>query len=161
MGNIYIFSEPIDSGKTATLESWLPKIKGAAGFLTPDIYGRRKLYDISTGDYLDLEIDSDMHPDHTKVGEQLFDNAVFVHGQQLLLNAMNNWPRWLIIDEINRLDIEGKGWEPALSEVINIYNDTDCECDMMLVVNNELLNEAIQHYRLHTAIVLDKKFFLR
>lgn len=160
MANIYIFSEPIQSGRTTILENWLPKVQGAAGFLTPDIYGQRKLYDIASGDYFDFEVDPGDCPDHTRIDDRAFDNNIYRHGRQLLLNAVNNWPRWLIVDEVGPLEInEDGGWEPALSELIKQHNDSDNECDLMLVIRDTLLNEAIQHYRLHAAIVLDRKFF--
>ena len=162
MGNIYIYSEPIRSGKTTAVMNWLKKKpKQAAGFLTPDVDGKRKLFDIAADQYIDFEKDEQSCPDHTRIGNFIFDNAVFRQGQELLLNASINWPKWLIVDEIGKLEMERKeGWEPAVSQVIKLHNNIDCQCDMLLVVRDHLLNEAIMHYGLHAAMVLDKRFFL-
>ena len=141
---------------------WLEKKpKVAAGFLTPDVDGKRKLYDIAAKAYHDFEKDAETCPDHTQIGTFIFDNAIFKYGQDILLNATKQWPRWLVIDEVGKLEMEQKqGWEPVLTNVIKLHNDTDNECDMLLVVRDYLLNDAIAHYGLHAAIVLDKKFFL-
>ncbi|MBS1587105.1 MAG: hypothetical protein JSS82_16345 [Bacteroidetes bacterium] len=161
MANIYIFSEAKQSGKTAAIVNWLTKIQGAAGFLTPDILGRKKLYDIATGDYLDLEVDESC-TDCTRMGECQYDNKALEYGRQLLLNAVDNWPRWLVIDDIGPLEMDrNEGWEPALGQVIKAHHEIDGDNDLLMVVNEPLLNEMIQHYRLHAAIVLDRKFFVR
>lgn len=161
MANIYIFSEAQQSGKTAAIGNWLTKTQGAAGFLTPDILGRKKLYDIASGDYMDFEVDESC-TDCTRIGEYQYDNKAIAYGRELLLNAIDNWPRWLVIDDIGRLEIErGEGWEPALSQVINVHHEIDGDHDLLLVVSEPLLNDMIQHYRLYAAIVLDRKFFAR
>jgi len=161
MANIYIFSEPQQSGKTAVIGNWLTKTQGAAGFLTPDILGRKKLYDIASGDYLDFEVDESC-TDCTRIGDYQYDNKALDYGRQLLLKAIDNWPRWLVIDDVGRLEMErNEGWEPALSQVIEAHNEIDGDHDLMLVVQAHLLNDMIQHYRLHAAIVLDRKFFAR
>ncbi len=160
MAIVYIFSEPAASGKTTALENWLVKTDGAAGFLTPDIYGKRKLYDVVSGDYFDFEVDPGSVDDSIALGDRFYDNNIYRYGQQLLQDGMKDWPRWLIVDEITELEIDqGKGWEPVLQQLIEEHYNTDNDCDLMLVVRDTLLEKLIQHYRLHAAIVLDRKFF--
>jgi len=111
------------------------------------------LLDIKTGAYHDLELDETA--DNTiAVGRFYFDKNVFEKAQQILLNALQLRPEWLVIDEIGKLEIEqGLGLEPAVGRIINEYKHT--AKNLLLVIRDSLLSKAIDHYKLENAVVVN------
>ena len=53
--SIYIFSNPIHSGKTTALLEWCNGQENIAGVLMPDINGNRKIFDVNTKEIFDIE----------------------------------------------------------------------------------------------------------
>ena len=150
--NIYIFSRPIQSGKTTLLAKWVSNCPDAAGILTPDIDGKRCLLDIATTTMHPLEVPA-THPNHISVGRFRFNNEVFQTAQSILRQSVPLQPSWLIIDEIGKLEIErNTGLEPAVSEIISAYQAGVVNGNLLLVVRDYLLSRAITHYQIQNSI---------
>lgn len=150
---ICILSEPIRSGKTTALMQWVKQQTHVAGFLTPDADDLRKLYDLASQKIYDLQVPA-AHDNTVHIGHFDFDKAVFAHAQQLMRDALNNDPAWLVIDEIGRLELDRKeGLEPALSEVIRHYNAGKGTGRLLLVIRDYLLEPCIAHYQLQDAVI--------
>jgi hypothetical protein len=95
--DIHIVCAPVQSGKTSALQAWLGSPDSAAGVLTPDISGRRMLYDITTEYYRTLQIPETDSTDSTiKVGRFCFDEHAFEKAQQILLKGMQGNAEWLV-----------------------------------------------------------------
>lgn len=159
---IYILTSPVHSGKTTTLQLWLRNHKfNAAGILTPDIDGKRKLYDIANDRYHDLELDENMPvEDCLPIGRYRFSKEVFKIGRDILLRSAEMSPEWLIVDEVGKLELHQKaGLEPAVTHIINKYKNENASGKLLLVIRDHLLDEAIATYGLDKSMVLNKSFF--
>jgi nucleoside-triphosphatase len=158
---IYIFTGAVHSGKTTTLQEWLRnKPLNAGGILAPDKGGKRCLYDIARDHYYNFEMNDD-HPseDTLMVGKYRFSKKTFEIAQEIMLRTLKENPDWMIVDELGKLELEGLGLEPALTEVINFYKGPDAKGRLILVVRDHLRDNAIDRYGLNTDMTLHKSFF--
>ena len=156
---IYILSLPIQSGKTTLLQQWLKaQTVSVAGFLSPDINGRRHLLNISTNELRCFQLADDA--DGIKIGRFVFDSAVFEWGKEMLQRSLQATNDWIMIDEVGRLEInENSSWEPILTEVIKNFQSRQHNRKLLLVIRDYLLDEAIEKYGLQSAKVLPASFF--
>ena len=151
--NIYIFSRAIRTGKTTELFDWLKDKSDATGFLTPDVDERRKLFDISTKNYYDLELQPGTNEETIEIGKFLFSKKVFDTAKKII--SSSDKKEWLIIDEAGKLEIEqDKGLEPELSELIKSYRTGLKKGKLLLVIRDSLLEKAIIKYELHKANII-------
>lgn len=160
--NIYIFTRAVRSGKTTTLQQWLRNNNvNAGGILTPDVDGKRMLYDIAENQFFHMEAEDDV-PDAEclVVGKYRFLKRAFAIGREILERDLERRPDWLIIDEVGTLELEDKtGFEPTVTHVINSYNNSHRGKKLMLVIRNYLLDEACKRYGLNTDMIINKHFF--
>lgn len=157
---IYIYSNPIRSGKTTLLYQWLDSQKKAYGFLTPDIDGKRKLFDISSKSYLDFELDENATSENKiSIGRFDFDSAVFKRAQEILLSGKDKDNDWTIVDEVGKLELNQSGLEPALSSVIKHFQSGKANGKLILVIRDYILENCIKHYNLYDAKIIGNSFF--
>jgi molybdopterin-guanine dinucleotide biosynthesis protein A/nucleoside-triphosphatase THEP1 len=158
ISNIYVLSQPIQTGKTTLLMDWLKTHPNTEGFLTPDIKGKRKLFDIASQTYHDLQLDDKQ--DGIKIGRFVFDETIFAQARQILTDAFHNKPDWIVVDEIGRLEMErNEGLEPAVSNLINQFRSTETDTKLLLVIRDYLLQDAKKHYGITDANTVDLDFF--
>lgn len=156
---VYILSQPIQTGKTGLLLEWIKQTKSVGGILTPDVDGKRKLLDIHTQTYFNLQKEN--HEDGIKIGRFVFDESVMEKANQIIEECIYKDIDWIVIDEIGRLEInEHKGLETTVSKIIEAYKTGDVSAKLLLVIRDYLLNDAILHYQLDDVVVLDKTYFL-
>jgi len=148
---IYIFSRPVRSGKTTELAKWLEDRGNTSGVLMPDIGDIRYLRDIAAGDSRRLELETET-PGAIRVGRFIFDGEIFTWGRDILQKAATGNSSWLVIDEIGKLELEGAGFEPAVSEILLKRNDFPGR--LLLVVRDSLLSAVINHYTLNEAVIV-------
>ena len=143
---IYIVTGKIQSGKTTRLFEFIKNHKSVDGILAPIVNGKRKLFHISSKELKELEVP---YSDNStiSVGKYNFLKEAFKWGNAKLLESFSNEPEWLIIDEIGKLELLGKGLEPAISEIFQslIKNKTK----IILVIRDYLVDEVIQKYNLN------------
>lgn len=152
--NIYILSRPIRSGKTTALRQWLGSRQDVAGILTPDVMGKRMLYNISTQQTFPLETSGNTD-DIIQIGRFSFDAAMFDLARQILTLGAAAEPSWLVIDEVGKLELEQHtGLEPALSAIIRQYQSGQATGRLLLVVRDYLLTRAIRHYGLTSSVTV-------
>lgn len=155
---IFIFSQPIRSGKTTTLFNWLKRKRiSACGILTPDINGERKLYDIKEDKFYPFEVKSGETDNVIRIGKFMFLKTAFTRASDILMASTFRESDWVIIDEIGKLEIEqNEGLEPFLSEWMKGYNNIS---KLILVIRDSLLEKAIEKYGLNNCTIIDKAFF--
>lgn len=152
--NIIIFSRPIQSGKTTELFQYIKNTKNVGGFLTPDIEGKRKFYDIAADKYHlfeTLEMDKETT---LQIGRFSFLQSTFVTGKEIInrYDKQNTF----IIDEVGKLEIEmNTGFEPAVKNIINEYKTNSHQGNLLLVIRDTLLEKAINKYKLDCVKVID------
>jgi molybdopterin-guanine dinucleotide biosynthesis protein A/nucleoside-triphosphatase THEP1 len=158
-GNICILSEPIQTGKTSVLMNWVRHTPNVGGILTPDVNGSRQLYCIRTQTYHPLQLPATAQGIH--IGRFIFDTDTFAHARQTLLEDVLLPLDWVIADEIGRLETQrNEGLEPAITKVIQHFQQHHTSGKLLLIIRDYLLNETIAHYQLNNPIILKKDFFL-
>ncbi len=156
--NVYIFCQPIRSGKTTQLLKWVSDKKNVAGILTPDKNGVRQLYNVETKQSLPLQLSE--NEDGIKIGRFVMDKKVIEIGKNWLLEHLEKNPEWLIIDEIGPLEIlQSDGWEPAFINVLNIVVSNESSTKLLLVVRDKMLQSFLEKYNLHDAQILNSSYF--
>ena len=145
---ITILSGPIHSGKTTKLLQWAEKIPGRSGIATPVQNGLKVLYDLSEKKYYPFQTDDNTTTpkDCITIGAYRFLNSAFIIGRQILSLAAQRNPSWLIIDELGPLELRGQGWEPVAGQIINQYLSHQKNSDLILVIRENILPEALTHY---------------
>lgn len=139
---IYILTGPINSGKTTKLEQWLMGRRDVYGILTPKIEGKRFFKNIETSEY--FQMDADLSEENTiTIGKHEFSSNAFLRATQIIKASADKKEGWLIIDEIGPLEIDSKGFDKTLREILN--KDTE-QLKIVLVVRESLREAVITHY---------------
>lgn len=154
---IFILSQPVQTGKTTVLQKWLQN-KDISGILTPDVNGKRVLFDVAEKTTYELELN--VNSEGIKVGKFVFSHDTFDLAKSILRKQKNAGHDWLVVDEVGKLEIERQeGLEPVITELIGHYKREDVKGNLLLVIRDYLLETAIAHYELYDAIVVNKYFF--
>lgn len=154
MSQIYIFSGPIHSGKTTLLDMWIKQTPSVDGILTAVINGKRYLKFISTGEMYLLESDSWDAGLVEQIGKYKFLKTMFQKSHEYLLNLIQDTPKWIVIDEIGFLELDGMGFEPAVSHLINKFT-TKPDVNILLVVRDTLQEKIIDYYKIDSNSLKD------
>lgn len=155
--SILVFSRPIRSGKTTGLIKWCSRQPGSAGILMPDENGLRKMTDIRTGESFDAQCP---HPGSSKdplqaIGRFNFYASAFERANAILLNEIKNQPEWLVVDEAGKLEMDKKGFYPALIKLVPHYLDPGTSGTMILVIRDGLCPELCQFFAIADPAVVD------
>jgi nucleoside-triphosphatase THEP1 len=146
MNQIFLLSGPIHTGKTTKLTEWIRNKDNVDGILQPVIDGRRHIKYISSGEIQLLEIlPGSQKKNILAIGNYKFNNDVFTWARSKLLMAYRKKPEWLIIDEVGKLEISGGGLEPAISNVLNDFNDNK-NLNLVFVVRDYLVPDFLTRY---------------
>jgi nucleoside-triphosphatase len=148
--SIYIFSRPVQSGKTTELLHWCRKQHRVAGILMPDINGSRKIFDIETGNIFDIEqTEPDTDPALlTNVGRFKFYTAAFEKANAILSGAISKNYKWLVIDEAGKLELGGKGFYQAIIEAIARFDGETGDTNLLMTVREGLCDEVTRFFRI-------------
>lgn len=147
--SIIIFSRPIHSGKTTELVQWCKRQKNAYGILMPDIKGSRKILNIKTMEIFDIQC-TDVEKTNeplTAIGKFHFYTAAFEEANQVLIGALTCKPDWLIIDEVGRLELGGKGFYRSMAEIADAYNNKRNTGNLLITVRDNLCEEVISFFK--------------
>ncbi len=145
--NIYILSAPIQTGKTTSIINWSKDNKEITGIVQPIVDGRRHIIDLASNESRPLEADESAE-NIVRVGNFVFSKATFEWAKVVLLHAMKEESEWLVVDEVGKLELAGKGLEPAVNYTINEYK-LHRSGNLIIVVRDYLLDNVKDRYNLH------------
>ncbi|MCL6100749.1 MAG: nucleoside-triphosphatase [Bacteroidetes bacterium] len=147
MKNIHILTGEIKSGKTTRLMLWASSQKNIDGILQPVIEEKRFIYHLGSKTLKQLETAEE--PNAIQIGNYKFSGRVFSWSQNVIVSCLQKDLDWLVIDEIGPLELEGKGLEPAITQ---IFSERDnFRGNILCVVRNSILEKFIQHYRIENS----------
>jgi nucleoside-triphosphatase THEP1 len=148
--SIILFSRPIHSGKTTALLQYCNDRKDVQGILMPDIDGARKIMNIKTRKVFDIECKDPANTKQalTMIGKYSFYTAAFEKANAILLQALAANARLLIIDEAGKLEIDGKGFFPAIEKIVAAYDNEGTMARLLITVRDGLLHELIDLFKL-------------
>lgn len=155
--SIIIFSKPVHSGKTSALLEWSKKQKNIAGILMPDMDGERKMLDIRLNEIFDAECKDahDSKKSTVNIGRFYFYAASFEKANSILINEMAKAPEWLVIDEVGRLEMDGKGFYPALKKLIPVYQSALSTSSLLLVIRDSLVEKICSFFEIKDPVIVD------
>lgn len=153
--SILLFSAPVKSGKTSALFNWIKNKENVQGVLTPDIDGKRMLFDIFSQTYHDFESNNVADNSlYVFVGKYSFYKSSFQLANKILMDSMQMNPDWLIVDEVGKLECERQeGLHSSVLLLINHYKNPLTKGKLLLVIRETLLEKCIQFYGLQDAEV--------
>lgn len=159
--SIIIFSGAVHSGKTAELKQWfeqIPITKTVAGILMPDMNGSRKIYNIKTREIFDIECsDYEQATESlTTVGRYYFYNSAFEKANAIIAEAASAASEILVIDEVGKLELEGKGLYNATKNSIETEAYKNGNKILLLVVRDYLYEQAISFLDIKKHILIHR-----
>ena len=121
----------------------------------PDKDGERKMYDIRTKEFFDAECKHTLNKENTltSIGRYHFYTSAFEKANSILLNELEQSPDWLVIDEVGKLEMEGKGFYRALNKVVPYYHSTRNR--LLLVVRESLAESVVSFFTIRNAEIIN------
>ncbi|MBL7788620.1 MAG: hypothetical protein JNL75_02155 [Chitinophagales bacterium] len=159
--NIFILSAPIRSGKTtALMEFWEGSSTRFDGFITPDIDESRKLILLDTDEELPFELDEADEKNAIAIGKFFLSKSTFNLVKNKLQQLHKTPASLIIIDELGKLEMDGKGFEPELGDFIQNFKGASSNKTLIIVIRNTLLAAAIEKFKLEDAAILSLDLFI-
>lgn len=143
---IYILAGDIRTGKTGALKEWIHTWDNVKGILCPDDKEDRKyLYNIETEAKFPLEV-TEPNEKTISVGKFHFIEDTFKIANFLLIKTFDEYDfEFLVLDELGKLELQGKGIHHAAEYIIGNYESND-DRNLLLVVRTFLVKDIIAHY---------------
>jgi len=155
--SIIIFSKAIHSGKTTELMRYFGSAQHVGGILMPDVDGSRKLYNIETKEYFDVECKDPSVSTRSLVTigrfyfyEDAFEKANAIIEQAAPTNDL------LIIDEVGRLEMEGKGFYQSVKNILQQDEYANGPKLLLLVVRDSLYKHVLAFFEIANHRLINK-----
>ena len=140
MKRLYVFSGPVQSGKSSRLMEWVQNTPSVEGILQLVINDIRWLRDIGTGETRILEADSYSDTsDLINVGRFYFYSETLQWARERLEEGFKQNPDWIVIDEIGKLELDNKGLQPVVTDIIKSKNNDSTK--ILVVVRDKLYHK--------------------
>ena len=157
---IYILSDDIRTGKTSALLNWITKKSNVNGLLCPDDdHGKRYFLKIKSKDTFPLETETgaEAEDDIIAIGPFQFLTSAFQKANDFLFSIASEttW-KYLIIDELGKLELKAEGLHPAAEVLIPKFM-TNSSQHLILVVRASLLDAIIAQYHISEYKILRKE----
>ena len=153
---ILILTGPVRDRKTTTLMEWSRHRKDCGGILSPDMNGLRVLHNVHTGQSIPWQKRVPESEKDVVVGRFSLDPEGFATGQKWLdEDLLDEQVRYIILDEVGKLELEDKGWASWIRSALPRLGDKT----LVLVVRRPLLDEVINVFGLGEVSVVEKDFF--
>lgn len=153
--NIFLFTAPVNSGKTTTLMNWAAGQTRLGGILAPDLDGLRRIYtlrDRQLHEYQLTDADAAATPPDALVNICKFNfraDAFELARQALLRDSLADC-EWVVADEVGKLEVKGRGLEPAITDLVRRYQSGEAQGKLLLVVREEMAEQVAEYYGLKT-----------
>ncbi len=142
---IKIVTGKIHSGKTTSLFKFISENNNTDGILSPIVNNKRRLYHISTKTIKEFETEKHS-ADTVSVGKYHFLNDSFYWANKKLIESFNSSVKYLIIDEIGKLELRGEGLHKSAQFILNEIKNSDKV--LILVIRDYLLDEVLKYYNI-------------
>jgi Protein of unknown function, DUF265. len=131
------------------------------GILAPDVDERRMIYDISRDTYHEFQVGSEQRSEElVEICKYRFLKSGFDLSIDILKRTLEENNEWVVVDEVGKLELQqDTGLEPELKHIIEYHKQNNANTNLILVVRDYLLNDAILKYELLEPIILNKEFF--
>ncbi len=154
---IYILTGAIRSGKTTALLHWSKSRNDVDGLLCPDdANGKRYFLKLKNKTIFKLEAEAETEAIVT-IGNFKFLRSAFNEANDyLILEASKTEPKYLIIDEIGKLELKNEGLNVSTKALISQFRSKN-NTHLILVVRDYLLDAVLEHYGITECSILTTK----
>ncbi|PKG49975.1 nucleoside-triphosphatase [Olleya sp. 1-3] len=151
---IYILTGAIRSGKTTALLHWFKNRNDVDGVLCPDdANGKRYFLKLKNKTIFKLEAEAETEA-IVAIGNFKFLRSAFNEANDyLILEASKTEPKYLIIDEIGKLELKNEGLHVSTKALISQFKSND-NTHLILVVRDYLLDAVLEHYGITECSIL-------
>jgi len=152
---IYILTGAIRSGKTTALLHWSKSRNDVDGLLCPDdANGKRYFLKLKNKTIFKLEAEAETEAIVT-IGNFKFLRSAFNEANDyLILEASKTEPKYLIIDEIGKLELKNEGLNVSTKALISQFRSKN-NTHLILVVRDYLLDAVMEHYGITECSILN------
>lgn len=152
---IYILTGAIRSGKTTALLHWSKSRNDVDGLLCPDdANGKRYFLKLKNNTIFKLEAEAETEAIVT-IGNFKFLRSAFNEANDyLILEASKTEPKYLIIDEIGKLELKNEGLHVSTKALISQFRSKN-NTHLILVVRDYLLDAVLEHYGITECSILN------
>lgn len=152
---IYILTGAIRSGKTTALLHWSKSRNDVDGLLCPDdANGKRYFLKLKNKTIFKLEAEAETEAIVT-IGNFKFLRSAFNEANDyLILEASKTEPKYLIIDEIGKLELKNEGLHVSTKALISQFKSKN-NTHLILVVRDYLLDAVLEHYGITECSILN------
>ena len=152
---IYILMGAIRSGKTTALLHWSKSRNDVDGLLCPDdANGKRYFLKLKNKTIFKLEAEAETEAIVT-IGNFKFLRSAFNEANDyLILEASKTEPKYLIIDEIGKIELKNEGLNVSTKALISQFKSND-NTHLILVVRDYLLDAVLEHYGITECSILN------
>jgi len=154
---IYILTGAIRTWKTTALFYWINDRKDVDGLLCPDNKnGKRYFLKVKSRHELELEVETESE-DVIAIGDFKFLKSAFKEANDYLIStASETENRYLIIDELGKLELKQEGLHRSAEALISKFKNDNAQ-HLILVVRDYLLDSVLEHYAITEYSLLEKE----
>ncbi len=122
----------------------------------PDVNGKRSFLGIKNQIYFDAEcLDPvNTHEALIQVSHFFFYKHAFEKANTILLEALVEQPSWIVIDEIGKLELKGKGLYYSVNKIIDSYSQSS-KSKLLIVIRESLTQDAISHFHIKEYTIIN------
>ena len=155
---IFIISGSVGQGKTTQLQKLVETLK-MQNISVGGVLSLRVMENENTIGYDILDISTDKreqflrktdNPDLDKIGNYSILPTGLQTGVDALTPSQNLANRFIIIDEVGKLELENKGWAEKLNELISHANNT-----LILSIRNSFTDQVIKKWNIQNYTIFD------
>ncbi len=155
---IIVITGDIRQGKTTFVRKLADHLQKenlkVSGFLAigKDSNGERKGFDLlnlRTNETITI-CTTFFRKNHLHFGRFYFDPVAFESGNQWLINSTSDNPDVIVIDEVGPLELNGKGWSPAMDYLVR-----ESSAILIWIIRKEMVDKVLAKWNTKKKAVFD------
>lgn len=154
---VYLLTGQVASGKSTSLLEWAKCHSSVAGIIQYARGGERYIFSITSAEERMLSVDYSVDGQYfIEIGKYRFSLKTLKWAGEEIEKSIFIKPRFLIIDEYGKLELEGKGLEPHISNAVEKLQRNEFT-DLIIVIRDFLIEKAISSLHLTDFKVIFKE----
>lgn len=153
---ITILTGAVHCGKSRALGRFMSEMKAngkeIGGLLNPSIDNEKWFVDLATDDIFSAERLQE-NDALFEIGKYKFSEAAYRQANEILQKPLNLPCDFYSIDELGKLEFNGKGLEPALSGFLEDLSQKQVK-NLIIVIRDFMVEDAIERYGFKNPTVL-------
>lgn len=120
----------------------------------PDVGGKRKMLDIQTQTLFDAEVTNEQTQEPiTSIGKYKFYTAAFERANDILFNAIDKNPVYIVIDEVGKLEMKEKGFYTSVVRLTEAIRQNKIDSTLILTVRDSYVEDVCKFFKMEEYII--------